>query len=223
MDYSDLPQVVPASDKQVSQQSVHTNLPQAVAPRYYNQLPEAVVDLPNPNYHHAAGYWDGSDGRNPGEKEVARGQPPPPVRRICGFLPRTFYIALAIGICLVVGAVAGGVAGGILAKRASESSASSTPSTPSTPSTSSTPSSAATATHSSTTTTEGAASVTTTEIVGPTSTLYRDCPSSNDTTYSVSFGSEDYIFRKYCSRSLVDDGITLINQATTNLNSYVTS
>ncbi|XXG94473.1 hypothetical protein Hte_000730 [Hypoxylon texense] len=55
-------------------------------------------------------------------------------RRICGLLPRTFYIVLGIVAALIIGAIAGGIAGGLASRRnVSNTTSSPTPSGDTTP------------------------------------------------------------------------------------------
>lgn len=146
--------------------------------------------------------------------------PPLKPECICGLKPKKFYILLAVAVVLIVGAGVGGGVGGALASHSSSKPESSNGSGLSATITSAS-SISTTIPTATTTSAEQIASVTTTEVAGPTSTLYRDCPSSNNTLYSVTFGSDEYTYRKYCSMSLVDDGTTVVNEPTTNLNSYV--
>lgn len=61
---------------------------------------------------------------------------------------------------------------------------------------------------------------TSTEVVGPTQTLYRDCPSSNNTIYNGA-GSSLYQFRKICARSFKQPPVNVINQAVGSLNDCI--
>ncbi|KFY33327.1 hypothetical protein V494_07740 [Pseudogymnoascus sp. VKM F-4513 (FW-928)] len=175
--------------------------------------------------------------------------PPPPDRVICGLAPRTFWIFLTVIIAIVVvGAVGGGSAGAIVTgspgvtsdsgslpsesnSTPSETSQSESKSTPSgispsgsksTPSETSpskskpTPSSPTTSSPTSTT-----PSLTTTELRGPSATLLSDCPSSNNTLYSVDIGFV-MTFRKICGLSYPNDlGSTLVNVASKSLNDCI--
>lgn len=63
-------------------------------------------------------------------------------------------------------------------------------------------------------TTPTSVTLTTTEVIGPTATLYRDCPSSNDTLYSTTIGEQTYTFRKYCNLGIdgtLDGGNNVVN------------
>jgi hypothetical protein len=115
---------------------------------------------------------------------------------ICGLRQRTFWIAVIVGIIVVAAAVGGGV-GGTLSSKSSRNSTSSlndaAQSQPKSASIVPTPTSA-----------EPSTTVTTTSIVGPSSTLLRDCPSSNSTLYDVTLGDTTMSFRKACSNSLLN-------------------
>ncbi|KAF3034343.1 hypothetical protein E8E11_000442 [Didymella keratinophila] len=138
---------------------------------------------------------------------------------ICGLRKRTFWILLGVALVLVAAAVGGGV-GGALASRSSESSKSSngsnSESNSSSRTTRSSAQSASTSPPSSTTPIPSSTVViSTSTIVGPSSsavpTLFRDCPSSNNTLYSVTYGATSYQYRKLC------------NNAYTNINGVGTS
>ncbi|KAI8938334.1 hypothetical protein NX059_005985 [Plenodomus lindquistii] len=123
---------------------------------------------------------------------------------ICGLKRRTFWVILGVAIVVVVSAVGGGV-GGALASHSSNKS-SNVPSinpeqtlVPHSPSVDAVASSSATPSP-----TSSAASVTTTTLVGPKSTILRDCPSSNNTIYSVTTGDTIMQFRKACEVSYLN-------------------
>lgn len=42
---------------------------------------------------------------------------------------------------------------------------------------------------------------------GPTSTLFRDCPSSDETVHEVTYGNDTYMFRKFCNTVLLTNGL----------------
>ncbi|KAI8965821.1 hypothetical protein F5Y11DRAFT_311514 [Daldinia sp. FL1419] len=83
---------------------------------------EAVVhpDSEYPQPVSTLGGWDASKPEAKGvdtEAGVAQGQNEGSAqRRICGLIPRTFYIVLTIAILIIIGAIVGGVAGGITAR-----------------------------------------------------------------------------------------------------------
>lgn len=113
---------------------------------------------------------------------------PPASRTICGLRKRTFRILVGVALVVVAAAVGGGVGGALATRKSSE------------PSTSSNDSSS---TQTSATPTSSTQAISTTTITGPTNspqpTLLRDCPSSNNTLYSVTYGSTSYQFRKLCN------------------------
>jgi hypothetical protein len=114
-------------------------------------------------------------------------------KTICGLRKRAFWIALLVALIVVAAAVGGGVGGALSSsssnnnKNTSGADASQNPSSTPTP-TSDPPRS----------------NVTTTSIVGPSSTILRDCPSSNDTLYDVTIDNTNMSFRKECDTSFVN-------------------
>lgn len=71
-------------------------------------------------------------------------------------------------------------------------------------------------------TTTQSTTVSTTSIVGPSTTLYRDCPSSDNTLHDITLGDKTYTFRKFCNTVLLTIGDnSLVNQATTDLNTCI--
>jgi hypothetical protein len=135
---------------------------------------------------------------------------------VCGLRKRTFWIVCIIAMIVAAAAIAGGV-GGVLAARSparSDSAASQTPtsSRASAPVAESSTAGAAAAAHPQSsalspspiaTPTSTTPSVTRTPIVGPTSTILRDCPSANNTVYSILTGSSTMRFRKLCSNTFL--------------------
>jgi hypothetical protein len=118
-------------------------------------------------------------------------------RTICGLRRRTSWIALIVAIIVVAAAVGGGVGSTLVSKSSSSNSTTSKADAPqseaSIPSTTPTPTSVDTKPN-----------ITTTSIVGPSSTILRDCPSSNDTLYDVTHGDTRMSFRKECDISFVN-------------------
>lgn len=117
-------------------------------------------------------------------------------RTICGLKKKTLWIIVIVAIVLIVAAIGGGVGGALASKGSSSSNsagaqASSAPS--SNPSTSPTP-----------TVIEPSTPITTSIIVGPSSTIRRDCPSSNGTLYTIAQGDTTMQFRKACSATFVN-------------------
>ncbi|KAH8762311.1 hypothetical protein F5882DRAFT_522842 [Hyaloscypha sp. PMI_1271] len=99
--------------------------------------------------------------------------PPPPPQKLWGLKPKTFWVVFGIISMVVIGA-----AQSHKSKSSSDSNSNSN-STPISTATNLTP------------------SLTTTPVVGPSATLLRDCPSSNNTLYTVSpSASNPQIFRK---------------------------
>jgi hypothetical protein len=129
-------------------------------------------------------------------------------QRICGLRRRTFWIALGVALIVVAAAVGGGV-GGALALKSSRNNASAPQSelASATPTPTSSQTSASISITSAPTSTPIIASsvsnVTTTEVVGASTTLLRDCPSSNNTLYDVTHGDAKMSFRKDCETSIV--------------------
>lgn len=156
----------------------------ADAQKYPYYSPEPIPIYPNAPTDTHKETWQG------GVQEQDR------PRKICGLKKRTFWIVLIVAIVVVAAAVGGGV-GGALASRSSNSSSNTAQA--GSQSSSGSASSSSTPTPTSTT-----ASVTTTELVGPTSTILRDCPSSNDTIYSVVTGTSTMQFRKACEISFLN-------------------
>ncbi|MCJ1254739.1 hypothetical protein MMC24_002555 [Lignoscripta atroalba] len=124
----------------------------------------------------------------------------PPQKRTCGVRRRTFWLIAALLIIAVLAAAIGGGIGGSLAHRKNQNSASS-PIAQS--SSSASPAPLVTGASSSTSTILPTSSLqppqSTTTIVGPSTTLLRDCPSSNNTTYTVRLGAAVQEYRKACN------------------------
>jgi hypothetical protein len=119
--------------------------------------------------------------------------------KICGIRKRKFWIALIAAIIIVAAAVGGGV-GGTLASRSSSSSDAVSVGQPSASANASAGSlSASVQFTSSPTPTSTKPDITQTEVVGPTATILRDCPSSNDTIYESD--TVPMKFRKLCDTS----------------------
>lgn len=156
-------------------------------------------------------------------------QTPAPKRILCGVSARTFWILLAVIITtIVIAAAVGGGVGRSLASRNSknaDSSASSLPlSSPAQSTTSTTPSSTTTSlsTGPITSSPTNTPAITVTQLPGPTTTLLRDCPSSNNTLYSINIGSV-MTFRKVCNLSYQNtlNGSAMVNEPTTSLDDCI--
>lgn len=155
-----------------------------------------------------------------------------PRKRICGLAPRLFWILIAVTAVVVLGAAVGvGVGVGLAVSNRSQSAESSSESPASTSTTSPTSlgvvstslsaSISASASDAPTTTSAESTSVTTTDVVGPSSTLFRDCPSSDKTLHDVTLGNDTYVFRKFCSTVLVATGDNVVSTPTADLNSCI--
>ena len=143
----------------------------------------------------------------------------PAPQTICGLRRRTFWILVAVVIVVVAAAVGGGV-GGALASRSSSDSNSNSNSDSNSNSNSDTETAQSSTQLSSTaltltpsTPTPSTQVVTATNILGPANspepTLLRDCPSSNNSIYSVTYGSTSYQFRKLCNNAFLNvNGVT---------------
>lgn len=177
----------------------NTELPEPQKFAYY--APELYIDPDNDAYKYPY---------KPETQEVER-------KTVCGLRRKTFWILVVVALLVVGGAVGGGV-GGALASASSrkgsgantanasqpESSLSSaTTSATGSASLSLTTSVASSSLASTPTSGETKTSITATTIVGPTSTIVRDCPSSNDTLYDVTMGDTKMSFRKECGISIM--------------------
>ena len=172
------------------------------------------------------------------DKELSRTPAP---KRICGFAVSTFWILLVVGAIVVIGAAVGGGVGGSLASKSSKNSSSlssiavqsgsgtTTPAASSFSSTAvqsgsgtTTPAASSHSTGPITSSPTSTPAVTTTKLPGPTTTLLRDCPSSNNTLYSVDIGSV-MTFRKICNLSYQNslNGFAVVNSPTTSLDDCV--
>lgn len=132
----------------------------------------------------------------------------PNTNTICGLRKRTIWIAVIAAVVVVAAAIGGGV-GGALASRKS-SNATTSPDSSSTSAAQSTPgvSSSAQNPTASSTPTSSTPSLSTATLTGPTSsplsTILRDCPSSNNTVYTVAYGSTTQQYRKLCSNAYLN-------------------
>jgi len=206
--FSDLEVVSKFSDLEVARRSLY--------PNYYHEGLEHDTTKLNPTQRHL-------DSHKQACNSISS------QRRICGLVPRAFWIIMAVGILVVIGAAVAGGVGGILASKNNRSSESasqtsgnsmgptrtfqsssgrateSTTSASSARSTSSTAlSSSARSTASTTPSRTSTVALTTTQVIGPSYTLQRDCPSSNNTIYDITVGSADMSFRKICENSYLN-------------------
>lgn len=146
-------------------------------------------------------------------------------KRVCGLAPRLFWIVLSIIAVVMVGAAVGVGVGVSLANRSQSVESPSASSTSALSTTSISPDSTGSSLMiggTPTSTTTQSISVSTTSIVGPSTTLYRDCPSSDNTLHDITLGERTYTFRKFCSTVLLTIGDnSLVNQPTTDLNTCI--
>lgn len=128
---------------------------------------------------------------------------------ICGLRRKIFWIIFAVAIVVVAGAIGGGV-GGALASRSSRTSNNPSTNTERLSDSHTTSADAAKSQNiigSSSvqpSPTLSTTSITATSVVGPTATIIRDCPSSNNSVYSVTTGKAVMQFRKTCEMSYLN-------------------
>lgn len=145
---------------------------------------------------------------------------------MCGLAPRTFWILVAVAAIVMVGAVAGGVGGSLAQKDTSRSLYTQYTSAPlsSTITGSSAIASTTNLTTTSASSTTSTPSITTTQVPGPTSTILRDCPSSNNTLYSYGATDDPMEFRKICGLSYLNSqqaSSGAVNQLSTSLDDCI--
>jgi hypothetical protein len=139
--------------------------------------------------------------------------------RVCGLSRKTFWILVAAAVIIITSAALGGGLGGGLSKnKIATASPQQTP-TLSTSSTSTTYASAST-------TSSDANLIVTAQfgtVNGTPVTLYRDCPSTNNSLYSVQYSSTTYEFRKLCNMQLTNNvlKVNMVNQPASNLNDCI--
>lgn len=124
-------------------------------------------------------------------------------KTICGLRRRWFWIVALLAITVVAGAVGGGV-GGALASKSSNSDNNTSNEGIGAAQSSTSLQSAASSTTPTPTSAEPSTSISRTSIVGPSSTIVRDCPSSNNTLYDVTLGDSKMTFRKACAISYLN-------------------
>ncbi|KAF2823011.1 hypothetical protein CC86DRAFT_372758 [Ophiobolus disseminans] len=124
------------------------------------------------------------------------------IQTVCGLRRRKFWIIVIASIIVVLAAVGGGIGGALASRFANSNNAAPSSTTPASIA------QASTIPESSSTSTPAAAgpskTISTTAIVGPTATILRDCPSSEDTIHSVTLGGATMYYRKACNKSLVN-------------------
>lgn len=149
------------------------------------------------------------------EKELC--EPVRPRRRIGRLSNRAFWIIIYLAVVIIIAAALGGGIGEGLARHNSAASAAQSQSQPS-----SSNSGVSTITSVATTTTS-TPPLSITEEIGPSVTLFRDCPSSDNTLRSLSLGNTTYEFRKLCTIQITnsDPYMNVINQGTVNLDDCI--
>lgn len=155
----------------------------------------------------------------------------PSNRRVGGLSNRAFWALIVLAVVIIIAAgVGGGIGGGLSRQNKVGPTTQEQPSTTTSfasVSTNVSASPSSTRGFSTTTailgTTTSSAQLSLTQEIGPTETLFRDCPSSNDTIYSASFGTTDYEFRKLCGLTIVNSvpDTNAVNQAASSLNDCI--
>jgi hypothetical protein len=146
----------------------------------------------------------------------------PRKQRICGIAAKTFWIVLAVLIIVIVAAAVGGGVGASALRKNSNKSSAATNSSPQSRTTTSAPSSPSTGPVTSSATTTTSPSVSTTQVVGPSTTLLRDCPSSDNTIYDVTLGTAQKMsFRKKCNASFLSNKVNAVRDQTTDLDDCI--
>lgn len=151
-------------------------------------------------------------------------------RRVCGLRRTTFAILVAAAVVIIAAAALGGGLGGGLSRNKTATASSQLALTFSTSSSlTSEPVSSTSTTSASASTASSDSNLIVTAEVGTVSgtpvTLYRDCPSSNDSLYSVQYSSTTYEFRKLCNTVFVVSSsvqnANWVNQPTSSLNDCI--
>ncbi|TVY83311.1 hypothetical protein LSUE1_G001550 [Lachnellula suecica] len=149
-----------------------------------------------------------------------------PSRRICGLRRKTFWLAIGIALLVSIGAILGGVFGSRAASKGLSKPIAEpiSPSPPTPPNMAASSSTTPSPTTSGMTTEAPSIALTTTQLIGPTTTLLSDCPSSNNTIFDVSFGAgQDMLLRKFCANDLSSDASAIINQPTESLDDCISA
>lgn len=144
-------------------------------------------------------------------------------RTLCGIevYPRTYRLAILLGISIItiitLAAIIGGAIGGTLGRKNSSSSPISQTTSSLSPSlasaisqSTSTPPPSLSSTITLSTSTQLSPSSTT--LIGPHATAIRDCPSSNNTIYTVNAGAASEQFLKACNTTFLTDAVSAPNQ-----------
>ena len=146
-------------------------------------------------------------------------------RRICGLPAKRFWLIAAVVAIVIIAAAVGGGVGGSLAGKGSSSSASASESAASVIAAvtgaggSSSSSSIIASITSAPTPTK---SIVTTSTAFGTTTLYPDCPSSNDTIYRAA-NNDAYLYRKICGDAYLnaDNGFPSVNEQSRSLDACI--
>lgn len=146
--------------------------------------------------------------------------PTPQQRRLCGQRVKTFWIILAIGSVIVVGAIIGGVVGGLQASKSKPDSTTSSVSPSSSASHIQSPAVTSIGTKTKASEISTSISIATLPTGGGLRTLYYDCPSSNNTVYE-SQGKSEYQFVKRCGESFAGTPNAYVNQQANSLNECI--
>ncbi|RSL73034.1 hypothetical protein CEP53_000878 [Fusarium sp. AF-6] len=156
-------------------------------------------------------------GKEPTDKvPVEPPQQATPPKRICGLSPKRFWIIVVV-VILITGAVIGGAVGGTQTNKSKSND--DTPNSPASTNAEQATTEQAT-TEPTKTSTSTTASLSTRTLIGPSQTLYRDCPSSNDTIYSA-LGSSNYLFRKRCNVGFAGSPDNVVNIPATSLDDCI--
>ncbi|KAK5120412.1 hypothetical protein LTR85_006351 [Meristemomyces frigidus] len=146
--------------------------------------------------------------------------------KVCGLRPWVFCAIVLCAAVVVVGAVVGGVAGSLAKDHASPSDAS-VSQTSTTASGTLSPSASPGSANTSASPTVVEDTITISIIASPSSTLYSDCPSSNNTIYSVHYDAYPTMYwRRFCgivinSPDINSDDTDYVNQGSTSLTNCI--
>jgi len=152
-------------------------------------------------------------------------------KAILGMRRKSFWRLILILGTVIIAAGVGGALGGVLANRKNVNKASQQPDpTQSSGAATSSPAitnggnSGAAKTTTPTPTTATPSPISISLVVGPSSTLISDCPSSNQSVYSVQVSHTTFAFRKFCGLSFpntLSATEALVNQITDSLDSCI--
>jgi hypothetical protein len=141
-----------------------------------------------------------------------------PEPRLCGLSRKTFWILVAAAAVIITAAALGGGLGGGLSQNKNATTS---------PQQTSTISSSTSTADASASTASSNANIIVTAQVGTVSgtsvTLYRDCPSANDSLYSVQYSSATYEFRKMCNMQFTNniENANWVDNPVTSLNDCI--